>query len=93
MRSKAAPNRMSARIPSTEAVRGYSQPFPSDCSLLPGVGSTMCASLSSRALRRFGERDCSRVLRGTSRPEATQLLTLAKLLDMLCASGVESPQW
>lgn len=66
---------MSARAPLTEAV-GYSHPFSSDCTVFPSVGSTMCASLLSRVLL-LGEIGPSRVLRGTFRPEAIQLLVLA----------------
>ena len=72
-----ARNLTSDASPERLAETGYSHPFPSDFTLLPGWAETNLASLSSRRAARRGERDASLVLAGSSKPEWSQLLTRA----------------
>ena len=62
-------NLTSEPIPAREAETGYSHPFPSDFSLVPGLDATKLASLSSLRAARRRERDPSRVRPGSSNPE------------------------
>ncbi len=62
-------NLTSEPIPAREAETGYSHPFPSDFSPVPGLDATKLASLSSLRAARRRERDPSRVRPGSSNPE------------------------
>lgn len=72
-----ARNLTSDASPARLAETGYSHPFPSDSTLVPGRDATNLASRASRRAARRGEREPSRVRAGSPKPEYSQLLTRA----------------